>query len=148
MKHILYATGYKYQLRIAYVGEMPELADTTGRAPIRTRWIELEPNGVMSIAAGYAWDGASGPTIDTSDTMRASLGHDAGYQLLRLGLLQQSARPTIDLIFRRVCKEDGMWGPRAELWYHAVRLFGKPFADPAKQEPDIWAPRDPDAHVK
>jgi hypothetical protein len=139
MKCIRYRPGYKYQLRAAYATLIPDLADPA-RAPIATDWIELDPDGAMRISAGYAWDGASGPTLDTKDSMRPSLVHDAGYQLIRLGLLPMSARPAVDVAFRRMCKEDGMWSPRAQLWYMAVRTFAGPAAAPANANPDLFAP--------
>ena len=45
--------------------------------------MSLNESGCLQIAAGYAWDGASGPTIDTRNSMIASLVHDALYQLIR-----------------------------------------------------------------
>lgn len=133
--------GYKYQLRAAYAVLLPELVDLT-RTPIITEWVTLDPDGTLRIRAGYCWDGASGPTLDTRDSMRASLVHDALYQLMRLGLLPQSLRGAIDRIFRRICKEDGMWSPRAQLWYMAVRTFAQLAADPARERPDKFAPCD------
>ena len=35
----------------------------------------------------YAWDGASGPAIDTPSSIANSLPHDIGYQFIRMGLL-------------------------------------------------------------
>ena len=37
----------------------------------------------MIVEKDYAWDGPSGPTIDTSNSMRASLVHDVLYQAMR-----------------------------------------------------------------
>jgi hypothetical protein len=142
MTCIRYADGYKYQLRAAYAVLLPELADPA-RAAIVTDWIELDPDGTMRFRPGYAWDGASGPTLDTRDTMRGSLVHDGGYQLMRLGLLDHTKhRAPFDRAFHRICLEDGMWGPRAWAWYHMVRIFADPAADPAKARPDQSAPTD------
>ena len=45
--------------------------------------------------------GASGPTLDTDDTMELdSLVHDALYQLMREGCLPQSARKAADKLMR------------------------------------------------
>jgi Protein of unknown function (DUF1353) len=137
---IRYAAGYKYQLRAAYATVLPELADPT-RIPIVTDWIELDPDGTLRIRPGYAWDGASGPTYDSKSSMRASLVHDALYQLMRMDLLDRAAhRAPADWIFRRICKEDGMWSPRQWAWYHLVRIFADPAADPANLSPDKFAP--------
>ncbi|MBI3150100.1 MAG: hypothetical protein HYZ17_16470 [Betaproteobacteria bacterium] len=141
MKCIHYRGGYKYQLRAAYACVLPELADAT-RAPIVTDWIELDPDGTLRLRPGYACDGASGPTYDSKSSMRGAFTHDAGYQLIRMGLLPMSLRPAIDRAFRRICKEDGMWSARAALWYHAVRIFASPAADPARERADLHAPTD------
>jgi hypothetical protein len=134
---IRYAAGYSYQLRAAYAVRLPELEDAL-RLPIVTDWLELDPDGTLRIRAGYAWDGPSGPTIDSKSAMRGSLVHDSLYQIQRAGLLD--AREAADKVFHRLCVEDGMFGPRAWLWYHAVRIFAKPATDPAAESPDQCAP--------
>jgi len=136
---IRYAEGYKYQLRAPYAVLIPEFANAPA---IRTDWIQLDPDGTMRISAGYAWDGASGPTYDSRSSMRPSLVHDAAYQLLRMGLLPAEFRAAADKVFHRMCGEDKMLGPRAWLWYHAVRIFASPAADPAAISPDQCAPCD------
>jgi hypothetical protein len=138
MTCIRYGAGYAYQLRAGYRVLLPELADLT-RAAQFTTWLELWPDGTLVISPGYAWDGASGPTYDSKSSMRASLVHDALYQLMRLGLLSQSFRRAADEIFHRMCKEDGMLTPRAWLWYQVVRIFAKPATDPAAESPDQTA---------
>jgi hypothetical protein len=135
---LVYARGYKYQVRAAHAVLIPELADPT-RALIRTEWLELDPDGTLRVRAGYAWDGASGPTYDSKSSMRASLYHDCGYQMIRLGLLAQAMRAPLDTMFHRVCLEDKMWSVRAQLWYDMVRIFAKPATDPAAESPDEFA---------
>jgi hypothetical protein len=96
--------------------------------PIETRYIALRPGGLLKIKEHYAWDGASGPAIETTTNRRASLVHDALYQLMRLGLLSYSWRKKADKIYWRICLEDGMNKRRARLHYWALRLFGRRFA--------------------
>jgi hypothetical protein len=135
MTCIHYREGsYKYQLRAPYVIKL-EIRPAHGAG---TDWLTLETDGTLTIRSGYAWDGASGPTWDSKSSMRASLVHDALYQLCRLKLLDLRYRDEADAIFRRICSEDGMFGPRAWLWYHAVRIFAKPAAT-AKESPDECA---------
>lgn len=137
---IRYGTGYKYQLRAGYAVRIPELADPE-RLPIVTDWIDLDPDGTLRIRPGYAWDGASGPTYDSKSSMRPSLVHDALYQLMRMELLDREQwRDEADAIFRRMCKEDGMWSLLASVWHFMVRRFADPAADPASQAPDECAP--------
>ena len=85
----------------------------------------------LDIARGYAWDGLSGPTIDTGNTLRASLVHDALYQLIRLGAVEPPARKTVDQIFLEHLKEDGVNFIRRRRFYIAVRCFGARFAKPS-----------------
>lgn len=89
-----------------------------------TDWLALDGEGLLTIRAGYSWDGASGPVIHGPDNMRASLIHDAYYQLIRLGLVHTAYRAAADRVYRRVCIEDGMSLPRAEAHYVALRVFG------------------------
>ena len=137
MTCIRYREGLKYQLRAAHAVCLPELRGAVPE-PVSTEWLELDPDGTLRIRAGYAWDGASGPTYDSKSSMRASLYHDALYQAERLGLVSIEWRAAIDSMFRRVCLEDGMLAPRAWLWYHAVRIFAKPAAT-SQESPDETA---------
>jgi hypothetical protein len=132
---LVYARGYKYQLRVAHAVRIPELVGAVAE-PVSTDWVELDPDGTLRLRAGYACDGASGPTFDSRSSMRGAFYHDGGYALIRAGLLSGEWRPQLDKMFYRVCLEDGMFSPRAWLWYHAVRIFASPAADPAAESPD------------
>lgn len=125
MKYIRYSAGYKYQLEEVY-------QHPTGITPVvdapGNRFVGLAPDGLLTIAAGYAWDGASGPAIDTPSFMRGSLVHDALYQLIGLGVLTTNNREAADRLLRDICIEDGMWRIRAAWVYAAVRAFGRPYA--------------------
>ncbi len=105
----------------------------------------IDPDGFLTIKAGYAWDGASGPTIDTKSCRLASVIHDALYQLLReTGLGKGNdkhdfRRYRADQIFRNVCIEDGMWKWRAKWWFRGLRAGGGPAAA-VKVRPMFTAP--------
>ena len=101
-----------------------------------TDWLSLDGEGLLTVRAGYAWDGASGPVIHSADNMRASLIHDAYYQLIRLGLVHYAYRAAADRVYRRVCIEDGMSLDRAESHYVALRVFGA-MAATAEAEPIV-----------
>jgi hypothetical protein len=88
----------------------------------------------MTIEASYAWDGSSGPTLDGSTNMRGSLVHDAGYQLMREGLLPEDYKPKFDEEFRRICIEDGMPHLRANIYFEGVHLFGGSYAKRQEEE--------------
>lgn len=90
----------------------------------RTRYIQLWDDGRLILEPGYAWDGPSGPTIDTADSLRGSAGHDALYQLISLRAIPGACREQADQDLRRWCLEDGMPTERADAWFAAVRIFG------------------------
>ena len=84
-------------------------------------------DGILSVKRGYAWDGASGPIINTQDTLVASLVHDVLYQAMRLNLIKSSKenRQFADKNFFEILKMNGVNSIRRKVWYFAVRLFGK-----------------------
>lgn len=116
---IRYKSGFKYQLHETYTITLPWLA---GYPDYSADFLGVHGD-VLTIENGYAWDGASGPTWDSKSSMRASLVHDALYQLMRVGVLPESARWYADETLYVLCVEDGMFKPRAWAWYKAVRLM-------------------------
>lgn len=117
---IQYTKGYKYQLHSDCRFELPECFRNYG---FESPFVALS-GGVITIRAGYAWDGASGPTIDTKNSMRASLLHDALYQCIRCGLLPREYKAHADQLLYNVLIQDGMLKARAWLWKRAVMRFG------------------------
>lgn len=136
MKSILYRDGYKYQLVADYTVQTEVRPD----GDIYTKFIDLQKDGTLTIRSGYAWDGASGPTLDTKDTMRGSLVHDALYQLIREKFLSDNFRKAADKELFRVLREDGMWFVRARVWFRALRLAGASAADPRSVKLPCVAP--------
>ncbi len=137
MKKIYYKSGFKYQLVKDYSAQ----TDLRPAQDIRTEYIRLHATGCLEIREGYAWDGPSGPTIDTPNFMRGSLVHDAFYQLIRQELLPASYRLAADDELRKICKEDGMSSFRA--WYVHLALFrvGGAAADPKNKKQVLEAPK-------
>ncbi|MFA5422433.1 MAG: DUF1353 domain-containing protein [Phycisphaerae bacterium] len=115
---------YKYQLKDDYQFD-------TG---IKKAWAESEyvslSFGLLTIKAGYCWNGASGGVFDTVTNHRAALVHDALYQLMGLGKLSRRHRKAADKIYRRICREDGMSWPRRQFHYYVLRLAGGIYARP------------------
>jgi len=138
MKCIQYRGGYKYQLKETYEVKIKiQQAEA-----IHTEFIKLATDGALTIEKNYAWDGPSGPTIDTLNFMRGSLVHDALYQLIREGKLSKDPhREIADKILREMCRQDDMSAIRAWWVYRAVRWFGDPAVDPAKSKPIVYAPK-------
>lgn len=88
-------------------------------------YVHLSISGILTIEKGYAWDGPSGPTIDTKTFMRGSLVHDGLYQLMREGDIPKSYRDYADKLLRDICIEDGMNRFRAWYVYISLKYFGK-----------------------
>ena len=102
---------YKYQLEKDYSVNIP-IKDHD----IDLTFLALDPTGMLLIRKGYAWDGPSGPTVDTPGFMRGALVHDSLYQLMRgEHLHDKKYRKVADEIMRKICREDGMNSFRA--WY-------------------------------
>lgn len=139
MECIAYKKGYKYQLREAYKVSIPIHPESDIASP--SDFITLTTSGVLTISKNYAWDGPSGPTVDTRNFMRSSLVHDALYQLMRETLLEHDVyRQAADRLLQQMCKEDGMSSIRAWWVYAGVRVGGDPAADPANSKPITKAP--------
>lgn len=115
---IHYCEGYKYQL-----AEPVEIQTTIIGERLIDNYFELRPDGMLLVRAGYAWDGASGPTFDSKSSMRASLVHDVFCQVMRDKRLDFDRwQDTVNALFKAHCIEDGMWGWRAFAWHAAVEF--------------------------
>jgi hypothetical protein len=123
-------TSYKYQL-------VKKFRYQTGILgfDIDLEYIKLDSNGNLTVLKNYAWDGASGPTINTLNSMRASLVHDVLYQLLRMKELTQDQVIVSDKLFRKILIKDGMNSFRAWYWYKGLRLANGKAAKPGTQKP-------------
>ncbi|MDX8385364.1 MAG: DUF1353 domain-containing protein [Gallionella sp.] len=136
-EYIRYRSDYKYQLANSYKINIPIKPHTD----IEIKFIALDTNGNLLIKKDYAWDGPSGPVIDTEENMRASLVHDALYQLMRYNkLISRTHRKTADQLFKDICKADGVSNFWASAYYKALRKFGKPAASPQNKKKIHRAP--------
>ena len=137
-KHMFYRSGYKYQLDKDYHIE------TRIKPPkeIDTQFISVKEDGSMIVKSGYAWDGTSGLIIDTDGNLRASLVHDALYQLMRKGKLKprKKYKNKADKLFRSMCKDDKVLSPIAQLYYEALKKLGNPSTDPKNVKKVYKAP--------
>lgn len=105
-----YKSGYKYQLEETITFLVPIYSPST----IELDYLQLEPNGTLTIKKGYAWNGAD-VVIDSKNVIVPSLVHDALYQLMRNKKLPHYYWKVADLTFYNLCLSRGMWKPRA--WY-------------------------------
>ena len=79
-------------------------------------YVSLNTEGYLIVYAGYPSDLASGPTFNTKNTRRGAVGHDALYELLRQGLLDQKWRVPSDEELDKWLEEDGMSSARRWIW--------------------------------
>ena len=137
-KHIFYRAGYRYQLAEDYVIQ----TRLKPKQAIDTQFIDLTLEGLLTVKKDYAWDGTSGPVIDTKENHRASLVHDALYQLMRQRLLspRKNYKDKADKLFRSLCKKDGVPSAVAQIYYQSLKKLGNPSTDPKNAKPVLQAP--------
>jgi hypothetical protein len=124
-------TPYKYQLAATIHFD----TGIKGYSFIAT-YLGMTPSGTLIIREGYMWDGASGPTMDSECSMRASLLHDALFQLIRLNLLPLKIKPIADKLFHDILIHDGMAPIRAMFWYEAIQHFSASSCVPGSEPLD------------
>lgn len=89
--------------------------------------IYIEMDGpIFTIRAGYSWDGCT-YAPEAHWNMRASLFHDAMYQVKKCDLPIGASWYQIDEIFRQNMKQDGANLIQRNAYYYAVRALGLPF---------------------
>jgi hypothetical protein len=136
--YIRYRSGYKYQLATSY----SILINIKPKKDIKTEFINLDTKGKLTIKGGYAWDGPSGPVVDTKENMRASIVHDALYQLMRHKKISAKAyKDKADKIFKNICIKDGISKKIALAYYYGLKLGGKPSTDPKNKKKIHRAPK-------
>lgn len=135
-RSIKYKKGYKYQL----VEDAVTQTKIRPEKNIITRFITLAMDGTLTVYASYAWDGPSGPTIDTKSSMMPSLFHDAKYQLMRLLLIPLACREIADDEFYDDCIYSEMNRYRAAVWTTCLRGFAENSALPASEPKTFIAP--------
>ena len=117
---------YKYRL----LQDVEGWVDFQGKIlekDIHTPYCSLFTSGKIVGKADYAWDGASGPTIDTPSSMHCSLDHDILWQLIEEGYLDKSWYPISNDHLETQGERDGMWSIRAKAWNISVTYLGRPF---------------------
>jgi hypothetical protein len=135
-KLLYFKRGYKYQVARDYRIKLAVIP----YQPICLPFVLMDTAGDTVIKTGYAWNGASGPTVDTRNTMTGSLVHDLLYQLIRLGLIDPKYKAYADKLLKEICVEDGMNSIRAACWLWAVKTFGGPSCKPDAEPKEEVAP--------
>ena len=120
-----YRNGYKYQLA----------KNERFRTSFRPKWalkierVSLDINGLMIVESGYAWDGASG-IIDRKTNLRASCGHDALYQLMRMDMLSSRDYKKADDDYCKWLKSAGAWPITVKIDKAGLSLMKGKYAKP------------------
>ena len=135
---IEYRSGYKYQLATDYRIK----CNIKPKKVVDEKFIKLDKNGNLTVVEGYAWDGPSGPVVDTRENMRASLVHDALYQLIRhRHLTVKEHKDKADRLFKKICIKDGVQPVTARVYYLGLKMGGKPSTDPKNKKKVRRAPK-------
>lgn len=135
MYYVTYKDGYKYQLVEDYSIQIK----ITGYVA-DTPYLKLTKEGLLTLKAGYASDGPSGPTFDTKNSIRGGFVHDALYWLMRNNFIPLSYKEYVDRLFQRILIEDRMWKIRAWIWYQGVHRKGIEHLYPSCERPALRAP--------
>ena len=123
-----YRKGYKYQVVVD--DESLVLPDNIVFSSamyddyLRVVYSMEEGKWELTVKSGYAWDGPSGPALDTKNFILPSLIHDALYQLMRRKMLHRDYRKAVDKLLVDMCKVENMSWFRRQYVYAAVRVGG------------------------
>ena len=134
-KEIKYFKGIKYVLAEDVWFETPLLGFEG-----QTRFVRLYKDGWLHIKAGWGWDGASGPTIDTKTSLRGSLAHDGGALCMRQEFIPRAMWDLNDRMLERINLEDGMCSFRAKLWTRMLAKIKGAYGHPDKKRRVYTAP--------
>ena len=124
-----YRKGYKYQIAD---DEVIPLSTPLGGLVFNSNFFYANGDGFLVILNGYAWDGVSGPTIDTESTYIPGLGHDALSQAVREGLIPDEMLPFVHKEFNIWLWKMKMVNFRRWYYYEAVKKFGNRHAQAGK----------------
>lgn len=119
---LYYQKGFKGQVSKRIRVQTPIFPKTN----VERTWASLDVEGVLTIEKGFAYDFASGPTIDKPDWIKAAAAiHDALCYLHRKDLINEHQRKQADKFFYALLKLNGpsfIWYLRWRYWYRGVRL--------------------------
>lgn len=113
---VYYRTGYRHQLAEDFELDVSEYG-IFPHSPGGNDYVQLTLGGDLHISKGYAWDGASGPAINTTSFVRPSLVHDALYQLIRMGVVPRDCRAAADRLLGQMLREDSLIIANRQPWF-------------------------------
>jgi hypothetical protein len=113
-----YWSGYKY-----VVAEDFTILTDIKNYTVADTLSALQPDGSLTIKRGYAWDGNSGPCLDSRSSLMASCVHDVLCDYINLGWLPDYLQPVVDQEYYNLCVANKMWWRLARLRLLAIRWY-------------------------
>ena len=101
--------------------------------------LTLYPDGRLDISEGYVWDGVSGGPNKKS-WLKASLLHDALYQLMRERQIPHATWRRADMEYGAKLKKDGAWQATISMQLWILKKTGGKHARPSKRKKIHSAP--------
>ena len=126
---------YIWRLRLGALFQTPILGEAVGNDFVR-----LAPDGDLSFAPLYSWNGITKSPYQGADSIRGTLVHDGLYQLMSECGLSQRWRDEADRLMLKYFLADGMPVPLAEGFYAIVRAAGWIFSKPTALHQVLVAP--------
>lgn len=133
---------FKYRLLMDIANQVDFLGLKL-KEDIHNDYCSLFTDGLIIGRKLYAYDGASGPTKDTKDTMHGALDHDIFWQLIEEGFLGEEWREVSNAHLKKQCIADskllypdkklshkfmrGVSSVRFFAWRWSVTIFGRPY---------------------
>lgn len=142
LKVIAYKKGnFNYQLDEGdHSVQLPGNYASPGNWEEGNDFVWISTDGILHISEGYAWDGLTG-IPDKKSWMIPGLEHDALYQLMREGKLNENIWKLIaDEFFYTQLLKYGAWKITAKILYRGVRCLGISASDPKKVRKLLKAP--------
>ncbi|MCY4441091.1 MAG: hypothetical protein OXE53_12865 [Deltaproteobacteria bacterium] len=135
--HSVHSGHRLYELRCSYCYMFRKDIPSTTRG---SHCYFLFAQDRLLVTAGYEWDGATWG-VQTKNSFRGTLVHDALYHSMRDGILPQCVRRWADDEFYYMLRDDGMSWLRARTWWALCRLGGWYYTKFAVTPPRAWPVR-------
>lgn len=132
MSKIFYTKSYKFRVHKTFsvhLNRCPDISFLSNGSSMSMPFAHIaKTHGLcyLFLEEDYGWDGATW-ALDSKNFRRGSACHDALLEFIGLGLLPADPwKKWADNFLIQLCEEDGMWWPRRNWVYRAVRALGDP----------------------
>jgi len=89
---------------------------------VKLDFIELTSQGLLTLYKNFKWNGSTF-VQDTPMCMRASAFHDALSKLISQNLISALFKITVDKLYFKICRDDGMSWLQAKIRYAGLRAY-------------------------